>query len=167
MERIMIIGGCGAGKSTLSKKLGAQLRLPVIHLDQLYWQPGWQEVEDTIFDERLTIALMEPKWIMDGNFGRTLPQRLVACDTIIYLDYSRIKCLYGVMKRVITTYGKTRDDMGPGCPERFDMEFLKFVWHFNQKHRKKYYAMLKAETDKKVIILKNRRAANQFLKGLE
>lgn len=163
MERIIIIGCGGAGKSTLARKLGEVLDLPVVHLDKLFWKPGWVETSHEEFDALLAQELAKDHWIMDGNFNRTMPERMKRCDTIIYLDFSRLACLMGVLKRIITTYGKVRPDMGEGCPERIDLEFLKWVWNFNKNKRKSYYELLNSLGDKQVYILKNRREVNTFL----
>ena len=48
MERVVILGCCGAGKSTLARQLGIKLELPVIHLDTYFWQVGWVE-SDPLF----------------------------------------------------------------------------------------------------------------------
>ena len=135
MERILIIGCGGAGKSTLAQQLGKKLNLPVVHLDKLFWKPGWVESSQEEMDEKIRQELEKPKWIMDGNFNRTIPERMKYCDTVIYLDFSRTACWLGVLKRILTTYGKVRPDMGEGCPERFDLDFLKWVWNFNKKNR--------------------------------
>ena len=167
MERIIIIGCGGAGKSTLARKLGEVLDLPVVHLDKLFWKPGWVEMEREEFDALLQVELQKEKWIMDGNFNRTMPERMKRCDTIIYLDFSRCACLLGVLKRVITTYGKVRPDMGEGCPERIDLEFLKWVWNFNKNKRESYYKLLNEAENVETIVLKNRRAVKLFLKSLK
>ena len=167
MERIIIIGCGGAGKSTLARQLGDQLNLPVVHLDKLFWLPGWVEMDKDAFDALLLEEMAKEKWIMDGNFNRTMSQRLERCDTVIYLDFSRFACLMGVLKRVITTYGKERPDMGEGCPERIDLEFLKWVWNFNKNKRERYYKMLNEAEGKQTIVLKNRRMVKRFLKSLE
>jgi adenylate kinase family enzyme len=96
-----------------------------------------------------------------------MSQRLERCDTVIYLDFSRFACLMGVLKRVITTYGKERPDMGEGCPERIDFEFLKWVWDFNKNKRERYYKMLNEAEGKQTIVLKNRRMVKRFLKSLD
>ena len=165
MNRIMIIGCGGAGKSTLARQLGDLTGLPVVHLDKLFWHPGWVESTKDEIDEKIMAAMAEPRWIIDGNYNRTLPKRLEYCDTVIYLDFSRVACLLGIAKRVLTTYGTVRPDMAEGCPERFDWEFLRWVWRFNGKHRKKYYDRLN-RTDKQVYILKNRRQVKRFLKQI-
>ena len=165
MERVMIIGCGGAGKSTLARQLGEKTGLPVVHLDKLFWHPGWVESTKDEIDEKIMAAIAEPCWIIDGNYNRTLPKRLEYCDTVIYLDFSRLACLMGVAKRVLTSYGTVRPDMAEGCPERFDLEFLQWVWRFNGKHRKRYYELLK-ETGKQVYILKNRRQVKRFLERI-
>ena len=166
MQRIILIGCGGAGKSTLARKMGEVLDIPVVHLDKLFWKPNWVETSREEFDALLAQELAKDKWIMDGNFNRTMPERIKRCDTIIYLDFSRVACLMGVVKRVITTYGTVRPDMGEGCPERIDFEFMKWVWNFNKNKRESYYKMLNEVENIETIVLKNRRAVKLFLKSL-
>ena len=166
MKKIMIIGCCGSGKTTLAKKLSNKLNLPLIHLDKLNWRDNWQNISKEEFDDLLWAEVIKPTWIIDGNYERTIPLRLKYCDTVIYMDYSRISCLYGVIKRVVMGYGKSRPDMGGYCPERFDLDFIKFVWNFNKNNRKRYYDILSSREDIQVIILRNRRQAAHFLQGL-
>lgn len=166
MERVIIIGCGGAGKSTLARQLGEKTGLPVVHLDKLFWHPGWIESTKEEIDEKILAELKKPQWIMDGNYNRTMPERIARCDTIIYLDFSRFACLMGVLKRVITTYGKVRVDMGEGCPERIDFDFLKWVWNFNKNKRQRYYQMLNEAEGVETIVLKNRRMVRRFLDSL-
>ena len=166
MERIIIIGCGGAGKSTLARQLGEKLDIPVVHLDKLFWKPGWVQVSQEEFDALHTRELAKAKWIMDGNFNRTMPQRIARCDTVIYLDFSRFACLLGVLKRVLTTYGTVRPDMGEGCPERIDFEFLKWVWNYNKDKRERNYRLLNEAEHAETIVLTNRRAVRKFLAQL-
>lgn len=166
MERIMIIGCGGAGKSTLARKLGEKTGLPVVHLDKLFWKPGWVSLTREEFDVVHQAAIAQEKWIIDGNFDRTMARRMDRCDTVIYLDFSRWACVKGVLKRIITTYGTVRPDMGDGCPERFSWEFLSWVWNFNKNKREKILTLLQLHPNKEVYILKNRRSVNKFLSNL-
>jgi adenylate kinase family enzyme len=166
MERILIIGCGGAGKSTLARQLGEKLNLPVVHLDKLFWKPGWVESSKEEIDAKIQEELHKPCWIIDGNYNRTIPMRMQYCDTVIYLDFSRWACLRGVCKRVLTTYGTVRPDMGKGCPERFDFDFLKWIWNFNKLNREKYYRLLNESEGIQTIVLKNRRMVRRFLRSL-
>ena len=167
MGRILIIGCGGAGRSTLARQLGKLTGLPVVHLDKLFWHPGWVESTKEEIDAKIAAALDEPQWIMDGNYNRTLPMRIQKCDTVIYLDFSRFACLMGVAKRVLTTYGTVRPDMAEGCPERFDLDFLRWVWNFNKNKREQYYRLLNEAEGVETIVLKNRRAVRKFLKQFQ
>ena len=166
MERVLIIGCGGAGKSTLARQLGEKLNLPVVHLDSIFWLPGWVEMEKDEFDARIRTEMAKETWILDGNYNRTLPERIARCDTIIYLDFSRTACLYGIFKRLLTNIGKTRPDMGAGCKEKVDWDFVKWVWNFNKHKREKYYRLLNEAEGVETIVLKNRRMVRRFLTSL-
>ena len=167
MERVLIIGCGGAGKSTLAKALGEKTGLPVVHLDKIFWSPGnWEHLPRGEFDALLMKELEKPRWILDGNFDRTLPLRLEKCDTVIYLDFNRFVCLFSWLKRVIINWGKTRPDMGPNCNEWFDPEMLGWIWNYNKQNRKKNYRMLEEATHARVIVLRNRKMVKSFLEGI-
>ena len=166
MQRILVIGSPGAGKSTLAKQLAEKTGLPLVHLDKLFWKPGWHQADREMFNAQLLQQLQQPRWILDGNFNRTIPLRLQYCDTVIYLDFSRLTCLWGVICRVIRYSGRARPDMGDGCPERFDLEFLRQVWQFPEKHRQDYHSLLQKHPDVRKIVFKNRREVRTFLNSL-
>ena len=166
MDRVIIIGCGGSGKSTLSRALSEKTKLPVVHLDKLFWREGWINIPREEFNILLREELKKDKWIIDGNYDRTLEERLKSCDTVIYLDYSRRTCILGVLKRVLSSYGKVRPDMAEGCPEKIDLEFMKWIWNFNKEHRDKFYKILKEEKDKQIYIFRNRKQCNDFIKNL-
>ena len=167
MKRVMIIGCGGAGKSTLARQLGEKTGLPVVHLDQIWWAPGnWKHLERAEFDALLMAEIEKECWILDGNYNRTLDLRLEKADTVIYLDFNRVQCLLGWMKRVITNWGHARADMAEGCKEWFDPEFVKWIWNFNRKNRTNYYKMLHDAENAECYILKNRREVRRFLEQL-
>jgi adenylate kinase family enzyme len=127
MQRIAILGCSGGGKSTLARRLGAKLGLPVVHLDALYWQPGWTEPEEADFLARVSEAAAGERWVMDGGYGASLPIRLPRADTIVVIAQSRLVCLWRVIWRWLTHIGRTRADMGAGCPEKVDWAFVRFI----------------------------------------
>ena len=106
-------------------------------------------------------------WIIDGNFGSSLELRLSRAQAAVYLDYSRAVCLAGVLRRVWTTHGRVRPDMGAGCPERFDLSFLRWVWDFPKRDGTHVKALLAAHPEVRCVTLKNRRDAQVLLRRLE
>ncbi len=105
------------------------------------------------------------RWIMDGNYGGTFDIRLAAADTVIYLDFSPVICLYRVIKRRIANRGKTRSDMGPGCPEKIDWEFIKWVWTFRRIRSKAYLQKLReGARDKNVFVLRRPGEVSRYLR---
>lgn len=90
----------------------------------LYWKDNWQLASYYEFNELLLCELKKPRWIIDGNIGRTIPLRLNYCNTVIYMDFPCVQCIYGVLKRIIKNYGKSRLDMGGYCPEKFNKNTL-------------------------------------------
>ena len=166
MERIIIIGCPGSGKSTLARQLGERLDLTVVHLDRLWWQAGWEAVSQEEFDTRLGRALHMESWIIDGNYSRTMQQRLSRCDTVIYLEFSRWACLWGAIQRMLQNRGKTRPDMAPDCPERMDWEFLKYIWNFNRENRVQIDTWLAQAKHARIIRLRSRKDVRNFLQSL-
>lgn len=165
MQRVVIIGSSGSGKSTLAIRLGQVTGLPVHHLDRMHWKPGWVETDPLDFDEALGTILASDRWIIDGNYGRTMARRIEACDTVVFLDLDRIACLLGALKRFLMYRGRTRPDMTPGCDERLNWEFLEWIWTYPERDRQKVLARLKEVTgSKRVITLRSRRAVEDFIR---
>ncbi|WP_099157410.1 DNA topology modulation protein [Virgibacillus ndiopensis] len=167
MRKILIIGGSGAGKSTLARQLGDILHIPVYHLDSIFWKPGWQSIErDDLISEQRKIV-QNNTWIIDGNYSTTIDIRLNEADTVIFLHYKTIRCLYGVVKRRIQYHGKTRPDMGQDCPEKLDFEFLQWVYQFNKKKTSNIYKKLNQLHNITTHIFTNPKQTRDFLTNLK
>jgi len=168
MKKIAIIGSGGTGKSTLAKELGQILNLPVYHLDSFFWKSGWIQIDESDFDHILKSLIVEDKWIIDGNYQRTMDMRFQEADTIIYLDYPTYISLFRVIKRRIQYHGKTRPDMGAGCKEKIDLEFIKWILNYRKNKRPKYLEKLSKLKDSKTVqIFKSPRELKDYLTQLK
>jgi adenylate kinase family enzyme len=142
-KRILIFGPSGAGKSTLARRVGARLGLPVVHLDAINWNPGWVQTERERFRERVAEAASRETWVMDGNYTTHLDLRLPRAEAVIWLDLPRHVYFPRAVWRTIRNYGRARDDIGPGCPERFDLAFFRdWVWTYPVHSRARHAELL-------------------------
>ncbi len=130
MKKVLVIGSPGSGKSTFSRKLHALCGLPLFHLDQLHWTENATEVEPEIFRSRLQEVLARDAWIIDGNYGATMEQRLALCDTVFFLDYPVELCIRSARERI----GKKREDI-PWIEKEEDPEFIEYIRCFPQTKR--------------------------------
>lgn len=164
MRRVLVVGSSGAGKSTLSTELAAKLDLPLIHLDAEFWQPGWVEMPKQQWKERVASLVARERWVMDGNYSGTLAERVPASDTVVLLDYSRVLCLFRVIKRAIRFRGRTRPDLSVGCPEQVpSAQFLWWIWSYPKRSLPKVLRILQDNPQCHVIILKSPAAARVWL----
>ncbi|MFN8038474.1 MAG: hypothetical protein U0Q07_04595 [Acidimicrobiales bacterium] len=137
-RRIALVGSGGAGKSTLATRLGAATGLPVVHLDRLYWSPGWVEPAPEDWLARVESLVAGPAWILDGNHGTTAHLRIDAADLVVLVDTPRWRCLWRVLARRLRHRGTNRPDMADGCPERLDPTFVRWVWIFPREKRPRF-----------------------------
>lgn len=131
MRRVLVIGPCGSGKSTLARELAPRLGLPLIHIDQLGWQPGWVETDNAQLRAKVETAVAGDAWLIEGNYASLLAPRVERADTVIYLDFPIRLCLWRLIRRIVAHRGQARPDMPDGCPERFDAGFLLYVLNWN------------------------------------
>ena len=164
MNKVLVIGCPGSGKSTFSRALQQVTDLPLFHLDMLYWNPDGTAVpKKTVFQERLRAVMSGERWIIDGNYGSTMELRMAACDTVIFLDYPAELCLEGIEARK----GKPRPDMPwKGATEDEDEEFIAFINDYAAKSPPKVLELLEKYSGKNIIILKERQDADAFLCGM-
>lgn len=169
MQRVMIVGGPGTGKSTLARGLGAATGLPVHHMDRIHWLPGWVE-RDKVEKIRMARTIEETDaWIFEGSLSSTFPTRAARADTLIWLDLPVGLRLWRVTKRLIMTKG-TRPDLTEGCPERLSWDwlvFLKWIWDTRNSRRVQIRSLIVQNTHLKVHHLKTRADVRIFQETLK
>ena len=163
MNKILVIGCPGSGKSTFSKALGGITGVPLFHLDMLYWNEDKTTVPREVFLQRLSKVLNQSSWIIDGNYASTMELRISYCDTIFFLDFSKDVCLSGIEDRK----GKKRSDLPWVEPFNDDQEFLDFINSFNSQSRPKIMELLDKYSDKSIFIFKTRSESDLFLSKLK
>ncbi|MEV6969261.1 topology modulation protein [Hamadaea sp. NPDC051192] len=162
MERIVVIGNGGSGKSTLARQLAMALDLPLTHLDAVYYDERWQPLphEDFAAEQRRLAA--RERWIIEGNYASTLPIRLVAADTVIFLDLPAIVCLWGILQRRLRYRGGQHQH--DGVYDRITWNFLRYVAGYRRTMRPKVRAAVAEHgSAARVFTLVSRRQANSFL----
>ena len=100
MNKVAVIGCPGAGKSTFARRLAGITGLPLFYLDMLWHLPDGSHVSRQEFSHSLDILLARDRFIIDGNYLKTLPARLEVCDTVFFLDYPLSLCLEGARERI-------------------------------------------------------------------
>lgn len=169
MQRILVMGSSGSGKSTFAQRLSATTGIPFVSLDAIYWKPGWVASDNAEFHQRVTEVALRPRWIMDGNYisNGAGELRRQACDGVIWFDLSRRTCMLGIARRIAGSYGRVRAEMAEGCPEQIDLEFFHYVWTYRQRQRPKllkYFEGLRP--DQSLVSFTDRTQASLYLKEL-
>lgn len=162
-NRIAIVGGPGTGKTTLSNILGDIYNLPVTHIDGIHHLENWQIRDKSERDKIILDIVSSEKWIIDGTYHNTVKERLENADLIIWLDYSTIAQLKGVIQRYLKNPGKEKEEI-PGCKERLTIDFIKYVSKYNKNKRHFISDALEGIDFNKVIIFKKRKDLNKWLK---
>ena len=162
MNKVIVIGCPGSGKSTFSRALHELTGLPLYHLDLLNWNSDKTTVDKKVFIEKLKNVIAQDSWIIDGNYGSTIELRLKECDRVFFLDYPVDVCIDGVKSR----QGKTRSDM-PWTETEDDEEFLEFIKNYNSQSRPHVLNLLEQYSKKEIVVFKSREEADKYLKNFQ
>lgn len=167
MQRVAIIGSGGAGKSAFGRVLAERTGLPLIHLDRLFWHPGWVETPEPEWQAIHAGLIDGDSWIIDGNYGSTMEARLGRADTVIFMDLPRLVCVVAALQRHWRYRGGGRDDMVPGQKERLDLAFLRWIWDYPATRRPGVLDRLsRVPATTAVHRLRSRSEVREFLAGL-
>ena len=170
MERVVILGPVGSGKSRLAAKLAERTKLPVIHLDLLFWRPGWTPAPQEEARQALREALAAERWILDGNFlpeeSEGWDERFERADTVVFLDVARRTCLRRVVGRALRDRGARRPDLPEGCEEGLGLDVIRWIWSYSRQERPRVLSLLdRVEGRAAVHRLRSARDVERFLRG--
>jgi adenylate kinase family enzyme len=165
-RRIAIVGPAGAGKSTLARRLGGLLDLPVYHLDALYWRPGWTPTPAEEWETFLRALVAEDAWVVDGNFSPSMRDRITAADTVVFLDMSRVVCAMSLVRRRLRQLRSSDPTTPQESRPMFNFRTFRWLWAFPHDHRPDILALLREQEAKRIVVLKRRRDARRFLRAL-
>lgn len=164
--KISIIGYSGSGKSTLARKLGKIYNIDVLHFDAVQFLPGW-EVRQLEEKQQITKEFLDSheSWVIDGNYSKLFyERRMEEADMIIMLLFNRIACLHRVVKRYKKFKNKTRPDMGKGCNEKLDVEFIWWVLHKGRiKDAKERHKNVLSKYADKTIVIRNQKQLDAWM----
>jgi len=168
MRRILVIGNSGGGKTTLARRLGERLGLPVVHLDVLFWKPGWIDGDPDEFRRAVTEAAAAEAWVIEGNFAYSFDVRMPRADTIVWIDPSPWMCLARAVWRALTYGdGQDRPDLPEGCPEKIDVAFYRYILSFRRNYHPRIEAALAAHgAHARLVRLRSDRESAAFLASL-
>ncbi len=101
VERVVILGRGGAGKSVAATRLGRVTGLPVVELDRLFWRADLTPTPAAEWIRRQQELAAADRWIIDGDLGRydTPGIRLSRADTVLILDFSLARCAWRAARR--------------------------------------------------------------------
>lgn len=173
MQRVLVVGGPGAGKTTFAARLGTVLELPVVHLDAHFWGAGWRETPRPEWTARVGDLVAAERWVMDGHYDGTLALRARSADAIIVLTPPRLTRVARLVRRGLRDRGRARTDLAPGCAEQVpSWSFLREAWTFEATELPNAFAVLASTeavrpdgTRARVEVLRSAGQVQRFLAG--
>lgn len=169
MNRIVVLGPSGTGKTTICRILGEKLGLNVLHLDSIYWKRNWENIDKEEFDDFMKDFFKQNRlWAIDGNYtnNQHFKYRLDLADTIILLDFGLQVSLKGIHERAGKYKHRNREDMAEGCFEGIDQEFLQYTAFYKNKGRYVKAIIEQYRNKKKVLIFKSRKEIHEWISTL-
>jgi adenylate kinase family enzyme len=162
VKRIVVLGNGGSGKSQLARELSRRTGLPVVHLDPLFWRPGWKAGPRADFRRAVDEAAAREGWIIDGNFVNAGDTRFDRADTAIFLDLPRRICITRAVRRFLREWRRRRPDLPEGCQEGLDWHFVRWMWNFDRDDRPQILERLR-QSEADVVHLRSPIEVERFL----
>ena len=171
MQRVVVLGPAGAGKTVVANAISHRTGVPVVHLDPIFWGPNWTPAPRDEALRRLGEVVASERWVIDGNFlpewGDPLDERFRRADTVVFLDLSRMVCIARVLWRLVRDRRRRRPDLPAGAREGLDLPLLRWVWSYPNVDRPRVLDLLaRLGDDVDVRHLRSPADVRRFLAGL-
>ena len=164
LHKILIIGNGGSGKSTLSLSISSLLKIPALHLDEIYWNNGWRKNTLSEFDTNVKNFMLSPKWIIEGTPMHGIELRAQEADTIVFLDYNRVVCIYRLLKRAFKNIFLLKTNKIARSPAKFfSIKAIRWVWGFNKEKKQIIMRILNEKKSKEIFHIRKNSDLQDFL----
>ena len=170
MQRIVVTGPIGAGKSRLAGQLGELLDIRVLHLDTMFWKPGWVATPSDEWEAVQRRELAADSWIVDAQFDDVLPDWFHAADTVVFVDASPLRCLWRVSRRRLHRQAAVGTPAGTEAApfHRALLKFLRNQWRYRRTVRGELLAELARQRDgRRVVVLRRGSDARAFMRRVD
>lgn len=164
-KKIAIVGAPGTGKTTLANKLSEIFHIEATHIDGIHHLENWQIRDKSERDKIILDVVKNDEWIIDGTYKSTLKNRFEAADLIIWLDFSTLSQLKGIVSRYLKNKGIEKPEI-PGCKEKLDKEFFFYVLKYNKNKRHYIVDNLEGIDKSKLLIFKDRKSVNKWIESI-
>ena len=152
MNRVVVLGRGGAGKSALAVRLGTLTGLPVVELDKHFWSSELTPLPIEQWKALQRRLIGPERWILDGDLGPydAVDVRLEAADTVIVLDFALWRCAWRAIRR-----------------SRENAEFWRWLVSYRRRSLPAVTAAIAANApDADVYLMRNPRDVRNFLAGV-
>jgi adenylate kinase family enzyme len=149
MQRVVVLGASGCGKSTMARALASHLNLPYVEIDALQWGPNWTAAPTEILRSRVEMATAGDRWVVDGNYSKIRDAIWPRADTLIWLDYPMSVNFWRIFRRTVRRC-ITHEKLWHGNVESWATQFLSgdslFLWMMTswRRHRREYPKLFRA-----------------------
>lgn len=171
--RINVVGNSGSGKTPLSKEIASILDVPRIEMDALFWQPNWTQTPREEFFKSLQQAISGERWVLDGNYNKTLNIKWARAQMVVWLDLPFLTILGRVFRRSVRL-SISKEELWAGNTESFRNAFFSrnsiILWSIGQfrRNRARYSSAISnpANAHIKFVRLRSPQQVNEFLQEL-
>ena len=129
MQKILVFGNSGSGKSTFAQKLGKKLGIKVYHLDEICLDSTWKKLPPNIIVPRVQKIMDQESWIIEGNYSSTLfLERFNEATMVITLETPVYLCVYRIFKRFLSIALNKASRIGGNEVQKNTISFKFLYW---------------------------------------